>query len=109
MTTRTCYRCKEVKPLEEFPRAASKPKGHDYLCKPCKVVVESERKRQTPGLQAEASRAQRAGIRLNKCAVCSTSIQGRGLCVTCEECVEVLGGLEGLKRAVRAVRYLSGK
>lgn len=56
---------------------------------------------------AEEARAHRANIKEGLCAVCGTSIQGRGVCVTCEECIEVLGGLEGLKRAVRAVRYLS--
>ncbi len=113
MDTRRCARCKEVKPLEDF-NLDRKNQGRGYYCKPCKAEDARERRaamdpEQLATQQREGSKAYRAGMRKDKCAVCGTAIQGHGVCVTCEECIEVLGGLEGLKRAVRAVRYMTEK
>ncbi|MEU0245184.1 hypothetical protein ABZ192_12790 [Streptomyces sp. NPDC006235] len=52
--------------------------------------------------------AYRAGIRKDRCAVCSSAIEGEGLCSRCRAAVVVLGDLEGLKQAVRALKYLEG-
>jgi hypothetical protein len=114
MDTRQCARCKEVKPLEDFPREGNKARGRGYSCKPCKAEATREARaamdpEQLATQRREGSKAYRAGMRQDKCAVCGTSIQGHGVCVTCEECIDVLGGLEGLKRAVRAVRYMTEK
>lgn len=104
--SKKCTRCGVVKPLTEFsPEKGGRRASH---CKACKAAAEAERKAQmTPEEKADAQAAYRAGIREGRCAVCGTSIEGRGICVTCQECVDVLGGLEGLKRAVSAVRYLT--
>lgn len=37
-----CYRCEEFKPLEGFPRNASKPDGLADECRPCRVKVSAE-------------------------------------------------------------------
>lgn len=108
-----CRSCHQLKPCEEIT-----PNHLVPTCFACDVKARAEAKRQnqaerraelTPEEKAEASRAYRAGMRKDKCAVCGTSMQGHGVCVTCEECIEVLGGLEGLRRAVKAERYLSEK
>lgn len=107
---RRCNTCKEVKPLGEFPRSAGQPEGHGYQCKACKAAATKERRADTPAeVLAEQQKAFRAGIRVDKCAICGEAIEGRGICLDCRDLVEALGGLEGLKRAVRAVRYLEGQ
>lgn len=88
---RRCNGCGETKPLDNFPKSTAQLLGHGYTCKPC--------------LAAE-QRAQRAGMRKGKCAICGGYVEGTGICYSCQEHVRLLGGLEGLKRAVRAVRYL---
>jgi hypothetical protein len=115
MDTRQCARCKKVKPLEDFALARKRTKGRDYNCKPCKAEITRERRAamdpdQLAEQRRESSKAYRAGMRENSCAICRTTIKARqGICEGCAEHVEALGGLEGLKQAVRAVRYLSGK
>ena len=37
MITRKCYRCKEIKDLNKFPKHNGKPYGKAYICKPCAV------------------------------------------------------------------------
>jgi hypothetical protein len=91
---RRCNACGVEKALEEFPLRKGAALGHDYQCKEC---------------QADAARANRAGVKEGACAVCGDSIEGRGICSACRAAVTVLGGLDGLKRAVRAVRYLDGE
>jgi hypothetical protein len=56
---------------------------------------------------AEQQRAYRAGMRVDKCAVCGGYVTGYGICYVCQEYIRLLGGLEGLKRAARAVKYLN--
>jgi hypothetical protein len=53
-----------------------------------------------------AMQAYRAGMRLDKCAVCGGAVEGHDICYPCRDHIRMLGGLEGLKRAARAVKYL---
>ncbi|MCF3174800.1 hypothetical protein IPZ61_15925 [Streptomyces sioyaensis] len=110
MDTKTCTKCGKEKPLDAFHGITEKG-GKNSWCAVCKNErMREHRASLGPQVIADKSRKYRAGMRVNKCAICGTSIKEReGICVTCEECVEVLGGLDGLKRAVRAVRYLGGK
>lgn len=41
---RECWRCREVLPLAEFARNASKPAGRDYICKKCDASYRRERR-----------------------------------------------------------------
>lgn len=107
---KTCTKCGEAKPNSHFGPNRERPDGLTSWCRQCRAASELERKAEMPAEEkAEAARAFRAGIRQDRCAVCGTSMKGRGVCVTCQECIEVLGGLEGLKAAVRAVRYLTAE
>ena len=41
--TRICQICKVEKPLTEFSRNRSRPKGRNYLCKPCEATSKRRR------------------------------------------------------------------
>lgn len=61
-----------------------------------------------PDWNTRHTRAHRAGIRVDKCALCRAPIPGRGICDRCQAAVDVLGGTEeSLKAAVRAVRWIT--
>lgn len=37
--SRTCPRCRELKPITDFPRNRSKPDGRGAYCKPCNAAA----------------------------------------------------------------------
>lgn len=107
-SVKTCTKCGETKPLEDFAVKPGGAQGTDSWCKRCKAEDVAQRRREQGAEEtARAARAYRAGMRKGKCAVCGSAIDGYGICEACEGAVRSLGGLDGLKRAARAVKYLS--
>lgn len=104
---RTCTGCGELKDASEFSkRSDGQPRSE---CKVCRAAKQRQRHaEQSPEEKARKMAAYRAGIRKDRCAVCSSAIEGEGLCSRCRAAVVVLGDLEGLKQAVRALKYLEG-
>lgn len=43
--TRTCCRCKQIKPLESFVRNKNKPQGRDYQCRSCRMIMDRQSRR----------------------------------------------------------------
>jgi hypothetical protein len=105
---KTCASCGETKPVSEFGPHTNTADGLRTYCKACHAAQAQERRAsESPESRAEAMRAYRAGMRKDKCAICGGSVEGYGICSSCQDHVRMLGGLDGLKRAVRAVRYLA--
>jgi hypothetical protein len=93
--------------MDAFPLDPHTPDGYGYHCKACKAAAAKARRKNIPAEdKAEAQRAYRAGMRKDRCALCSGPIEGHGICDRCADAVEVLGGLDGLKQAVRTMKYL---
>jgi hypothetical protein len=81
-----CPRCGGSKPSSEFTQ------GRWDICYDCK---------------ASAQRRHNAGLRLNKCPTCGSTVEGYDICSRCHAAIKQLGGtVDGLKRAVRAWRWL---
>lgn len=54
---KTCSRCRQDKPAEDFHRDNSRPDGLQRTCKPCKTVEARERYRADPAAYAAKQRA----------------------------------------------------
>jgi hypothetical protein len=57
--------------------------------------------------KASEQRRIRAGLRLNTCGTCGSTVEGYDVCSRCRAAIRLLGGtVEALKQAVRAWRWL---
>ena len=50
---RTCYRCKEVKPIEAFSRNKNNPLGRGYQCRVCSCQTTKEWRKKNPEKHVE--------------------------------------------------------
>ncbi len=108
---RTCWRCKEAKPLEDFAISSNKAGGRDHSCKACKAADMQERRANTPAeVKADEMRAYRAGVRPGKCATCHTAIDGKGVCEPCRGALRQLGDSpEALRQAAKVLVWMHGR
>lgn len=82
--TKKCYRCKEVKGLDEFGKLSSAKDGKNYYCKPCvrarnnrPEMVEYRRMYYTgKNLEPESLKRVMEGDR-DHCWICNTEISGK--------------------------------
>lgn len=51
-----CPKCGNIKPLEDFPKKASRTDGHDSYCKQCKSAYDKERRKQKGNILNEQCR-----------------------------------------------------
>jgi len=107
ITHRKCSACGLTKPVSEYSPNPQGRDGYQSKCKACRADVQ---RAANAGKSKEELAAQmaayRAGIRKDRCAVCSGQIKGQGICSRCDSYISALGGLDGLKRATRAVKWL---
>lgn len=53
MNEATCYKCKAVKPLEEFYHNRNTTSGYDTYCKPCRRAANDKYKEKNPDYQRD--------------------------------------------------------
>lgn len=107
--SKVCNKCGEEKPLTDFALSNKRTDGRSSDCKTCRAAQMRERRQQVaPDVHNTRQAAFRAGMRKDKCAVCSGAISGEGICDACLGHIRALGGTEAdLKRAAKAVKYLA--
>lgn len=54
---KTCNRCKEEKPLEEFGKRKDSPDGRKYYCKSCGIVLAAEQRKRNPDKESARQKA----------------------------------------------------
>ena len=108
MSTRRCARCRQTKPLEDFPLSPKEPEGRGYRCKECKAAVMRDVRAEQPREERNAQmQAYKAGMRKDKCALCGSAVDGYGICDSCMAAIKVLGDSpEALKRAAKALKWV---